>query len=242
MESQSWTRQEIEEFQNTKLRELIKYSYNNVPYYNELLKSWSSPEDIKLKDDLYKIPLLTKEDIRRNFPNKIVARQLKSKVILSSSSGSTGQSLKYLETKKTLSLSQAAGIRSWAWINFRLGDKYIKISKHPRNSRIKKVHDYLNNCNYIFFDKLSNDIILELIKKIEDINPKIIRCYPAPLYYMAGIIEKREGIKLKNLKALSTTASTLHPYMRRKIQEIFNTKIYDSYSCEGGSVFAQCES
>ena len=59
---------------------------------------------------------------------------------------------------------------------------------------------------------------------------------------MAGIIEKREGIKLKNLKALSTTASTLHPYMRRKIQEIFNTKIYDSYSCEGGSVFAQCES
>ncbi len=243
MESQWWTREQMDEYQNKKLRELIKHSYENIPYYNELFKKLKlTPNDIKSKDDLYKIPILTKEEVRKNFPDKMIATNIpSSKRIMGSSSGSTGEPLKYFDTKRSLSLQQAAGIRAWYWMNYKLGDKYIKISKHPRNSRIKRIQDLLNNCNYIYFEKLTEKTFLELIEKIESIDPKIIRCYPIPLYYMAEIIEKRGGIKLKNLKAINTTASTLHPYMRRKIQKVFNTKIYDSYSCEGGSVFSQCE-
>ncbi len=243
LESQWWTREQIDEFQNRKLRELVKHAYNNVPYYNELFKKIKlTPDDIKSKDDLYKIPILTKEDFRKNFPENIVAKNIpSSQRIMNSSSGSTGKPLSFFESRKSYSIQQAAGIRAWYWMNYQLGDKYVKISKHPRHSIMKKVQDLLNNCTYISFDNLSDKKFSELIKEIEKIDPEIIRCYPAPLYFMANLIEKQGGIKLKNLKAINTTASTLYPYMREKIQKIFKTKIYDSYSCEGGSVFSQCE-
>ncbi len=243
LDSQWWTREQIDEYQNRKLRDLVKHAYDNVPYYNELFKKINlTPGDIKTKDDLYKIPLLTKEDFRRNFPDKMVAKNIpSSQRIMNSSSGSTGKPLKFFETRKSYSIQMAAGIRAWYWMNYLLGDKYIKISKHPRHSIFKKAQDLLNNCTYISFDNLSDKKFLELISRIENINPKIIRCYPAPLYFMANLIEKQGGAKLSNLKAINTTASTLYPYMREKIQKVFNTKVYDSYSCEGGSVFSQCE-
>ncbi|MDI3544622.1 MAG: hypothetical protein PWQ43_70 [Rikenellaceae bacterium] len=36
MTSQWWSADELKEYQNEKLRALIKHSYENVPYYNEL--------------------------------------------------------------------------------------------------------------------------------------------------------------------------------------------------------------
>jgi len=51
--SQWWSESELKEFQNEKLRALIKHAYENVPYYNELLKKLKlKPDDIKNTNDL----------------------------------------------------------------------------------------------------------------------------------------------------------------------------------------------
>lgn len=242
MTSQWWTREQIDEFQNFNLPKLIKHSYENVPFYSELFKKLKlTPNDIKSKNDLYKIPILTKEDIRKNFPEKIIARNLlKSQFILESSSGSTGQPLNFYKSKISMSFNKASAIRSWYWMDYKLGDKYVKISSYPRNP-VKKFQDILNNSRYLNSVHLTKEIFGGMIEKIELFDPKIIRSYPLLLDYLSQLIEKRGGIKLNNLKAINTTGSTLHPYMRKKIQEIFKVNIYDSYSCEGSSVFAQCE-
>lgn len=243
MKSQWWSRDEIDEYQNYNLRKLIRHSFENVTYFNELFKRLKlTPADIKSKADLSKLPILTKEEIRRNYPHKIIARNLPdSDFISGSSSGSTGEPIRFYETKKSSALRKAAGIRSLYWMNYSLGDKYIKISRRSRESLIKKAQDLINRCTYLYFDELNEDIFLSMIKTIESVDPKFIRCYPVPLYYMAEIIEKRGGIKLNNLEGISTTASTLHKYMRDKIEKVFNVKIHDSCSCEGSAVFAQCE-
>ena len=36
MKSQWWSEEEIDEYQNEKLRKLINHCYNNVPYYKKL--------------------------------------------------------------------------------------------------------------------------------------------------------------------------------------------------------------
>jgi len=52
-QSQYWPREEIDNYQNTKLRELINHAYSNVPYYRELfLDLGLKPEDIQTKYDL----------------------------------------------------------------------------------------------------------------------------------------------------------------------------------------------
>ena len=244
MESQWWTREQIDEFQNYNLRKLIKHSYENVPFYNEQFKKLKlTPDDIKTKDDLYKLPILRKEEIRKNFPKKITAKNLsRLKFIHNASSGSTGQPLNFYETKRSASFHKAAAIRAWYWMGYNLGDKYVKISTNVRKSIIKRTQDFFNRCDYIYFQKITDKVVSNIIKEIESFNPIVVRGYPFLLYCVAEEIEKRGVTKLNNLKAINTTSSTLHEFMRDKIERIFKTNIFDSYSCEGSAFFAQCES
>lgn len=70
MESQWWSQSELEEYQNEKLRQLIKHAYNHTQYYNDLFKKLNlKPSDIKTKEDLHKIPIITKDELRTNIKN-----------------------------------------------------------------------------------------------------------------------------------------------------------------------------
>ena len=56
---------EIRELQNKRLRALIKHSYDHVPYYRFLFKKARlHPDDIKTVDDIDKIPISKKTDMR----------------------------------------------------------------------------------------------------------------------------------------------------------------------------------
>ena len=117
--SQWWSKEQIEELQNKKLRALIHHAYNNVPYYHRIFSQLGiKPEDIKTKDDLKKIPVLTKEDIRKNLPDLIARNVPKSQMIESHSSGSTGEPLKYYIDKQSYSAGWAQTFRCWRWAGF----------------------------------------------------------------------------------------------------------------------------
>ena len=56
--SQWWSLSHLEDYQNEKLKELIKHAYENVPYYREIMSEKKLvPQDIKTKNDLHKIYL-----------------------------------------------------------------------------------------------------------------------------------------------------------------------------------------
>jgi len=107
--SQWWSPEELKEYQNEKLRALVKHAYTNVPYYHNLFKERKLiPDDIKTTDDLLKLPMLTKEIIRKNFPHRIVARSIpKKQMMFQGSSGSTGEPLQYYITKDAYSFNVA---------------------------------------------------------------------------------------------------------------------------------------
>ena len=59
----------------SKLRRIIRHAYENVPYYRERWKSLKLvPADIQCREDLAKLPILTKEEFGRTstgwFPQK----------------------------------------------------------------------------------------------------------------------------------------------------------------------------
>jgi phenylacetate-CoA ligase len=243
LESQWWNKEQIKDYQEMKLRKLIKHSIQTVPYYNDLFKRLGlKVEDIQTHDDLKKLPILTKAIIKKEGIEQFTSSAISKKdMLLFSSSGSTGEPLQFYVTKNSESTLKAAAIRGWYWMGYKLGDKYVKLSMHPPSSNIKKIQNYFNRCLYLSTTQLTEQAFNIIIEKIAQYNPKIIRGYPAPLFFLAEIIEKREEIKYPNLLAINTTGSTLHNDVREKIQKIFNVKIYDSYSCEGGTVFFQCE-
>jgi phenylacetate-CoA ligase len=163
----------------------------------------------------------------------------KREIIHSSSSGSTGEPLFYYTTKDAYSMNLAASLRGWYWMGYRLGDKYIKLSQNPRVIPIKRLQDKMSRNLYLATNPLIDSNFEFILKEIESYKPKIIRCYPDPLLFLARYKQQHREFNYKPL-AITTTGNTLHSQTRLEIEIAFGCKIFDSYGCEGNSTVFEC--
>jgi phenylacetate-CoA ligase len=237
MESQHWSKADIEGYQNEKLKNLIVHSYNNVEYYNSLFKKLKLlPQDIQTKDDLQKLPILTKATIKQNIANgKLLASNIKRSTLLAnSSSGSTGEPLQFFITPSSYSMNIATNLRGWYNMGYRLGDRYLKLSVNPRSSKLKQLQDNINNCIYFSSKGIDNIDIQRFISLVNKRNPKFLRGYPSTLSVIANYIIEN-NILIKGVKAVNTTGEILFPEMKKSIEKAFATRVFDSYNGEGGA-------
>lgn len=86
-------RADIEALQLQKLRKMVDYCYNNVPFYHERLHAAGVTGGDKLKalSDIQYIPCTTKDDIRDNYPFGMLARPMREITRVHASSGTTGK-------------------------------------------------------------------------------------------------------------------------------------------------------
>lgn len=242
MKSQYWTRQQLDDFQNSRLRELIKYAYEYVPFYHDIMvERGLTPKDIQTKADLIKLPIINKEIMRREGTKRFTSTVMpKSKMIKRSSSGSTGQPFEYYATNLCYSVNLAANLRGWYNFGWRLGDKYVKISQNPRKSRIKRLQDRISRNLYIATADLSDSHMHEIMQQIESYRPVVIRSYPDPLYIMAQYRLAHKDEFTYCPKVITTTGNVLHDNIRRAIEDAFGCKVFDSYGSEGNSNVFEC--
>jgi len=84
-------RREIRELQLKRLKETVKKLYENVPFYQNKFKELKiKPTDIKTLEDIRKLPLTTKDDLRNNSPFGMMITSLDNCIELHASSGTTG--------------------------------------------------------------------------------------------------------------------------------------------------------
>ena len=104
-EIETMPRREIEALQLERLRHLIKYCCDNVPFYQKrLTEAKVTPEKIKQLSDIQYIPYTTKDDIRDNYPFGLFAQPMKNIVRLHASSGTTGKPTVVGYTKNDLDM------------------------------------------------------------------------------------------------------------------------------------------
>ena len=78
--------------QNERLVSQVKRVYENVAYYREKMDAKGvTPNDIKSVDDLYKLPFLTKDDLRDAYPYGLLGTPIEEAVRIQSTSGTTGR-------------------------------------------------------------------------------------------------------------------------------------------------------
>jgi phenylacetate-CoA ligase len=236
-ESQWWPRDKIIELQNKRLRQLVKYAYKNVPYYRRIFDERGlKPSDIKGVEDLAKLPVLTKRLIRDNFDD-ITARGFPSKeLVLNSTGGSTGETLKFYRSKDDqYSWGHAAGLRAHSWLGYELGDRVIVLreSAHRTYSKMERFRVIFS----LFFERvlfigakaMSPDRLLSRAKKLEDFKPTLIRGYPAAIYLLARLIE-REGKPRLRPRAIIIESEQLYDYQRELFSKVFGCETYGHYA------------
>ena len=98
-------RETIRDIQSKKLVAQVRHVWDNVPYYRKKMEAKGvTPEDIKSIDDLYKLPFITKDDLRESYPYGLLGVPLKDAVRIQSTSGTTGKRVVAFYTQHDIDL------------------------------------------------------------------------------------------------------------------------------------------
>lgn len=229
-EAEGWGDEQMKDFQQQRLRQLLTYAAKEVPFYRD----WFSSNNIDPKTvTLDQLPVVSKALMRREGIERFTADGFPSEErIPSRSSGSTGEPFSFYITKLSNSVNTAAKLRTWYMAGYRLGDRYMKIANGVRGSKIKRLQDAVNNCMYIPFYSITDTSLQSILEKIERDKPLYIRSYPSPLLLLARY-RNSHPLYTFNPRHIMTTGSTLTAAHRAEIEKAFGCDVIDSYSCEG---------
>lgn len=241
---------ELLELQNDKLQKLIRHCYENVPYYRTVFdERHLSPDDIRTRSDLAKLPVLTKQIIKEHF-DELTSKDINSrKYVDGSTGGSTGTPMRFKEDIVTWNKLRGLNFRGWTWAGFYVGEKLFTLAG---NSLVKKNTDGRKMMVKNLYDRLimrnnkhdCTDITPEALKEhyqaMMSYKPAAIRGYASSLYFLAKYIEQNQ-LPVCKVKVVFTTGEKLHPKYRYKIQQVFHAPVFDGYgAADGGLTAHEC--
>lgn len=246
-DSQFYSRAELENYQDERLRKIIKHAYENVPYYNELFNKCNLiPEDLQTKADLWKIPLLTKDDIKQNF-ERLKARNIpKFFMNIGHTSGTTGTPAHFYRDLYSINFENAVVRRQWEWANFFQGNKLavcrgIQVIENERTKPPFWSFNKYQNHLYLSSFHMSEGNLVHYVQVLKEYKPKALQAYPSTAYSLARAL-KLANEKLQ-LNAVFTSSEPLYSYQRDLIEEVFQCKIWDFYGMAERVISAsECES
>lgn len=234
---------EIVKWQNVNLQRFVLHAYNNTQYYKTLFdKNNLKPEDIKTKEDLYKIPITTKNDIRRNFSEFIPKNITNFHYRKAKTGGTTGEPMRYLMDEDTWGYTTAAKMYYWKKNkSYFLGTHFLAFgssSLFPEKiSFARKLYDILRGefpYNGININDKTSQSCIELIQKK---NIRFIYGYASTLFLFAKYV-KEHSINMHFIKGVFTTSEMLTDSYRQLIQEVFDCRVMDCYGARDAGMSA----
>ncbi|MFB6732276.1 phenylacetate--CoA ligase family protein [Bacillus mobilis] len=232
-ESQFYSKDELECYQNENLQKLISHAYENVPYYHDIFNEKKlKPTDIKNKEDLWKIPLLKKDDVKKNFHALKAKNKPKLLMNLGHTSGTTGTPAHFYRDLRSINFENAIVWRQWLWADFQKGSKLAicrgnQIIEEDRDKPPFWVENKLNNQLYLSSFHMTEENLIHYIKKMEQYRPEALQAYPSTAYTIAKTLKKMN--KKLHLKAIFTSSEPIYSYQRETIEEVFDCEIWDFY-------------
>jgi phenylacetate-CoA ligase len=245
--TQHLSKERIEAYQSRLLARLIEHAYGTVPYYRKLFDAHGvAPGDIRSAADLPRIPVLTKEIVKRNAEALISRAASRDRLTVGRTSGTTGSPLTVYWDDETCIYANALDWRQKRWAGVTPGDRLAVIFGRKVVSLDRKTPpfwrmDYVHNHLWMSAFHMREDNLSLYAEKLSDFAPDAIEAYPSAAALLARHLV-RAGRRMK-LSAVFTTSETLLPAQREIIEEAFSCRVFDYLGMAERVVFAtECDS
>jgi phenylacetate-CoA ligase len=243
--SQWWSRDEIKNYQEKKLHELLLHCSENVPFYVEWFKkNQCGPDDITLSN-LNQLPVIEKDFLRNNL-DILCSKAHTGPYEQAKTSGSTGVSLHFPKSLKASGMQLAAMYRGHRWHGVEPGAKEARLWGIPvnRKSRMKihLVDFFLNRFRERKYN-LTEPVLADFHKKMISRKPEYLMGYTSMVVQYAKYL-KNTGSNGRDykLKMVKCTSETIHDSDRDIIEDIFGCPLVSEYgAAETGLISFQCE-
>ncbi len=228
----------LEVLQWRKLKRLLRYAYANVPYYRKLFREADlMPDSIRDLEDFRRLPILRKEDIRRNFADMFVQETDVENLPLDSTGGSTGQPLNFYHDPLCKRYKNAAFRRFRRWMGVKSEYKTAFIWGAVKDVPQRPA----DNERWLDAFKCSPEEIAAFVKEMSEWKPEVVRAYVSSLYLAASMIKNRSFESFRP-EIIETGAEKLWPHQRELIEEVFDCPVFEQYGSRETPVIAcECE-
>ncbi len=238
------TREELDDLQTRRLKDLVSRVYTNVPHYRaKMQEKGILPGDIRSLADLKHLPFTTKSDLRDTYPFGMFASPMEDIVRVHASSGTTGKQTVVGYTHRDLDVWSECMARCFVMAG---GDKHSRIQVSYGYGLFTGglgAHYGAEKLGAVTIPASTGNTQRQ-ITLIKDFGTTILCSTPSYALYMAESLAEL-GIDKSELK-LKAGILGAEPWsedMRKKIEAGLNIKAYDIYGLSeimGPSVSQDC--
>jgi phenylacetate-CoA ligase len=238
------SRAQLEAYQGERLQRVLAQAYVRVPYYRDLFdRHGVAPDQIRSVADLPRVPISSKDDLRRQPPERVIAAGYDpARLRRFQTTGSTGEPFALYRAPGEMRMHQLFWLRAQRDLGQRLGDRVVRIAAmHSRpKAKLEPVGRLLRAAglrNHILDVSAPPD---ELLQELAALRPGFVGTYPGMLARLGEEL-RRSGRKDIRPRFLGTGGEVLTRSRRRQIEDTWQAPLYEVYGCwELGLVAWQC--
>ena len=223
------SREQITRWQDERLVETVKRVYETVPYYKKKLdQAGVCPDDIHGVKDLHKLPFLSKEDLRDQYPYGLLAKPLSDCVRIHSTSGTTGRRVVAFYTQNDLDMWErccARAITAAGGSNEDVVQVCYGFGLFTGGAGLNGGSHKVGSLTL----PMSSGNTDRQIQFMTDLGTTILCCTPSYAAYLAEAVTERGLRDRIRLRAGIFGAEAWTEEMRRDIEEKLGIKAYDIY-------------
>jgi phenylacetate-CoA ligase len=245
-EAETMPREELKKLQLQRLKEVVKYAYERVPFYRKRFEAAGiKPEDIRSLEDLKYIPFTSKADLREVYPFGHFAVPLSEIAEIHSSSGTTGKPVVAGYTKRDLEVWGEVMARSLTMIGVTSQDVVQIAYGYGLFTGGLGFHYGALKIGATIVPASAGNTRRQ-ITLMQDFGTTVLACTPSYALYLAEYARDEMGIDPSTLKLRvgSFGAEMWTEEMRREIEKRFGIKAYNVYGLTeiiGPGVAHECE-
>ena len=243
-----WPAHRIREFRDNALREFVAYCGRNVPFYRRRFREAGiNPEEICTLDDLKKLPLLTKQEVKENYPEMKPDISLQERTITAHTSGTTGSGLQFATTEKAFQQQWAVwwryrswhGIKRGTWCGYFGGRSIVPLMQErppfwrydSPGRRILFSGHHMSPSNIDFY-----------LEELRRRKPPWLHGYPSLIVLLAARVLERGTDLGYELRWITTGAENLLSQQAALIRRAFHVEPRQNYGlAEAVANFSECE-
>lgn len=248
--SEFYNEARIESNKKSDLNKVLTNAFKFVPYYRDVFEKLNiEPSDITCFDDLKKLPVLSKEDLRLN-QDKLLSNQYETSELREvHTSGTTGKALTLFKHPLSITKQWAVWYRHRARFNSKVGDLHVNFTGKQvvPTSQIKPPYWRYNSASNQFLinmQHITDSKIKDIIAFLNTIQPKFYSGYPSIISEVARLgLEHNLALKDEcKPEYIFCGAENTLDYQKYAMQEWAGATITDQYGLtEGSCNMSRCE-
>lgn len=233
-EGESWTREQIWEYQLKQLRRTLHNANSYCPYYTRrFAEAEFRPEKLQSPDDLQRCPTLSKSDLIHHCDQMVATNIPKSERLYITTGGSTGVPVGfYLQKGVSRPKEQAMLEGVWKRAGYFKGARLVLLRGHVTSSQSDgKISSYDATRNWLILSSyhLTPERLPQYLEQIEQFEPDLLYVYPSSILQLAEYLERAGQTWRVPLRGILCGSEKITIPQKRMLERIFKCRAYSWY-------------